>query len=76
MDDTAWQMVKIIRDSTDKQRMRDAAQTLIGILPTLGEESMDDVIWRMTKIIRDCSDQETRSIAQYVLVTFKNAKHL
>jgi hypothetical protein len=76
METTAWEMVKIIRDSTNDRRMEDAANTLMGILPTLDKSSVDEVIWEMTKILRDSNNEDRRSIAQRVLILFQNARSL
>lgn len=76
MDDTAWEMVKIVRDSENDKRIQDAANTLTSVLPALDEESVDKVIWEMTKIIRDSDNATRRRVAQQTLVVFKNMKSM
>ena len=72
MDDTAWEIVKIVRDSNNETRIEDALMTLLGFAPNLDKKSVSDVIWEMTKIIRDSRNEYRRSAAQKILVTFKN----
>ena len=76
MDDTAWEMLKIVRDSGNDKRIQDAANTLASILPALDEESIDKVIWETTKIIRDSNNANRRRVAQQTLVVFKNMKSM
>ena len=72
MDETAWQMVLIIRDSGDETRIVDAINALFSFAPNLDEKSMQEVIWQMTLIIRDSGNEYRRAAAQKVLAMFKN----
>lgn len=76
MDPTVWEMVKIVRESTNESRMDDAANTLLGFLPTLDRSSIETVMWEMTKIMRDSSNATRRRVAQKVLIICKNSQFM
>jgi hypothetical protein len=65
-------MVKIIRDSSNRERISDAATALLGFAPSLDKRSISEIIWEMAKIIRDSQNERRRSVVQKVLVTVKN----
>ena len=73
MDKTASELVHIITCSNDRKRRLDASNSLIGILPSLDEDSIYYVTKDMTDIISHSNNEERRKLAQDVLVTFKNA---
>ncbi len=74
MDRTTLELVNVIMRSNEKKRRRDAGNTLVGILPSLDEDSIDDVTRDMTDIITYSNDEDRRKLAQDVLITFKNAR--
>lgn len=74
MDRTTLELVNIIMRTNDKRRCRDAGNTLIGILPSLDEESIEDVTRDMTEVITYSHDEQRRRVAQDVIITFKHAQ--
>ena len=76
MDGTAWEMVKIVRDSGNRRRRQDAAEALLAMAVILDRDSVDEVIWEMTKIIRDSENDERRSVTQRVLIVYKGTQHM
>ncbi|MCH9032143.1 MAG: hypothetical protein IIB00_07785 [candidate division Zixibacteria bacterium] len=72
MNESAWEMVKIVRDSENEKRIDDASKSLLSFAPPLDKDSVSEIIWEMTKIMRDSKDEDRRAVAQKILIVFKD----
>lgn len=73
-DNSVADMCWIITNVEDDGRLRDAAQTLLGILPALDCDEVDKVIRDMSWVLTNREHRVSRSAASMVLIAFKNAK--
>jgi hypothetical protein len=76
MDRTADSLVYTLTNTSEATRMEDAPQALIGIAPTLHDESVDAVLDSMTYISANSSGERRRRVAQKVLIACKGVQGL